>query len=626
VRLTLAVVLSLAPMAAMAAETAKAPAPPVTATVATHTVSALSLYGDPKYKPGFTHFDYTNPDAPKGGTVQLAGAGSYDSFNAFALRGTSAINIFNLPQVYDSLMVTGADERSTQYGLVAESVTYPDDYSWIEYNLNPKARWHDGTPITADDVVFTFNAMRDHSAPFYRTSFLQAVKAEAINSRKVRITFKEAGNRRNLMLFGVMAIAPKHYWDGKDFEAPVVTPPLTSGPYVVSKFELGRSYTLSRVKDYWAKDLPVNKGRWNYDQMVTDYYRDSLVSFEAFKAGDVDQRTEVSPKDWAIGYVFPAYKHGQVLKASIKSEDTFLYEGFYYNLRRPAFQDPLLREALSYAFDFKWMNKNLFYDFFTRTRSYMGAGELAAKGLPSPAELQLLEPYRNQLPPRLFTAEYNPPDTDGTDAGLRKNLGIAMQMLTKAGYKQEGGKLISPKTHQPLVIEILTSDPAAQLVCDHWAGNLKLLGIDAKTKVLDLPQYIKATQSFDYDVLLGLAGVLASPGGEMRSAWSSAAADTKGSLNYAGVKNPVVDALLTKLVQAKSREELVTTLHALDRVLQWNFYTIPHYGGGGSIKVAYWDRFGQPSVPQAFGTGMTDTWWIDPKKDAALKLARNSTN
>ena len=608
-----------------AAEASK-PAEATPAKQSIHTSYAVSLYGQPKYPADFKHFDYVNPNAPKGGTIKQAGLGSYDSFNPFALRGTSAINILNQNLTYDSLMTIGFDERATQYCLLAESVTYPDDYSWIEYKLRPNAKWHDGVPITVDDVIFTFNTMSQHASPLYRALLQEIDKVEATGPRTVRFTFKEAGNRRHLLTAGGIAIIPKHYWQGKDFEAPMITPPLTSGPYEVSSFELGRTFTFKRVANYWGKDLPVNVGRHNYDQMITDYYRDSTVTFEAFKAGAYDLRLELSPKDWSVGYIFPAYKHGDVVKDAIKSDQGFLYTGFFYNLRRPLFQDPVLREALAYAFDFKWMNKNLFYDFFIRTRSYFGNDELAAHGLPSPAELKLLEPYRSQLPPRVFTQEYNPPDTDGTDQGLRNNLRIAMQMLNKAGYVQQNGKLISPKTHQPVAFEILLADPALQLVSGHWADNLKLLGIDVTMHSLDLPRYIKQTQDYDFDVIVGIAGTLTdSPGREQRSYFGSKAADTKGSLNYSGIKNPVVDVLLDKLATTQTKEDLLTTVHALDRVLMWNFYSVPHYSSD-SIKIAYWDRFGKPKIHQSFGVGYNDTWWIDPQKDAAVRAAQGTSN
>ncbi len=594
---------------------------------ALHTTYAVSLYGTPKYTADFKHFDYVNPTAPKGGTLREAGIGSYDSFNPFAFRGTSAINILNQSLVYDLLMAQSFDERSTQYGLLAESITYPDDYSWVEYKLRPNARWHDGKPITVDDVVFTFDTMAKHASPLYRAVFQEIKKVEAVGPRTVRITFNAAGNRRHLLTAGLVAIIPKHYWQGKDFEAPLVTPPLTSGPYKISAFELGRSFTLQRVPNYWGKDLPVNVGRYNYDQMITDYYRDTTVTFEAFKAGSYDLRVESSPKDWAMGYNFPAYKHGDVLKDAIKTDQGFLYTGFFFNTRRPLFSDPVLREALAYAFDFKWMNKNLFYDFFTRTRSYFGNGALAARGLPSPAELKLLEPYRKELPPRVFTQEYNPPDTDGTDAGLRNNLRIAMQMLTKAGYAQRNGALISPITHEPVAFEILLADPALELVSSHWADNLKLLGIKVTMQSLDLPRYVKEMQDYDFDVIVGVAGTQSdTPGREQKSYWSSEAADTEGKLNYAGVKSPVVDMLLDKLATAQTNEDLLTAVHALDRVLCWGFYSVPHYSGGGSIKIAYWDKFGKPKIAQSFGTGYSTTWWVDPKKAAAVRAMRGTGN
>jgi microcin C transport system substrate-binding protein len=380
------------------------------------------------------------------------------------------------------------------------------------------------------------------------------------------------------------------------------------------------------VPNYWGKDLPVNVGRYNYDKIITDYYQDSTVQFEAFKAGDIDLRLETSPKIWATGYTWPAVKRGDVLKLTIPSSQGFLYEGFYYNLRHPLFQDPVLREALAYAFDFNWMNKNLFYNFFVRTRSYFGNDELAATGTPSPAELKLLDPFRSQLPPRVFTTEYHPPDTDGTAEGLRNNLRIASQMLQKAGYVVKDGKLISPITHQPVAFQLLMADPAFQLMAGHWADNLRLLGIDATMRTIDLSQYIKATQAFDFDVLVGIMPMSSTPGAEQRSMWTSAAADTKGSLNYAGIKNPAVDFLVGKIIDAQSNDDLLTAVHALDRVLTWNFYTVPAYNGGHDIRVGVWNRFGRPKVAQSFGFGWNDNWWIDPQKEASLHLAGGNAN
>lgn len=621
-----ALLLAALPLSQAVAAQAGPPAPTDAAKQATHTSYGISLYGTLKYGPDFKNFAYVNPNAPQGGTVHFSSTGSYDSFNPFALRGTSAISLLNMYLVYDPLMSQSFDERGTYYCLLCETVTYPDDYSWAEYKLRKNARWHDGTPITADDVVFTFNAMQEHSAPIYRSVFQEATKIVKTGPLSVRVYFKTVGNRRNLLIMAPMAIAPEHYWKGKDFEAPVVKPPLSSGPYDISAYDLGRSYTLTRVKNYWGNNLAVNRGRYNYDKMITDYYRDTVIAFEAFKAGDFDVRVESSPQSWTTGYVWPAAKHGDVLKLSIPSSDTFLYEGFFFNTRRPLFSDPVLREALAYAFDFKWMNKNLFYDFFTRTRSYFGTDELAAKGLPSPAEFKLLEPYRNQLPPRVFTQEYNPPDTDGTPEGLRGNLRIASQMLQKAGYTVKNGKMISPITHQPVAFQILISDPAAQLVSSHWADNLKLLGIDITLNQMDLPQYIKTTQEFNYDVIVSFTATLATPGQEQRSFWSSKAADTKGSANYAGVKSPVVDMLLDKMIDAQTMDDLTTATHALDRVLSWGFYSVPHYSGGGSIKIGVWNRFGQPKITQTFGLGYTDAWWIDPQKDASVHAIRGTAN
>jgi microcin C transport system substrate-binding protein len=593
-----------------------------------HTVTGFALYGEPKYGPDFKHFDYVNPDAPKGGTVHLTQVGTYDSLNPYATRGVPAINILNITMLYDRLMEVSYDERQSQYGLLAKTLTYPDNYAWAEYTLRKTARWHDGTPITPQDVVFTFDFLKNHATPVFSSLVSEVAKAEITGPRSVKFTFEKPGNRRALVNLGLMAVIPEHYWKGKDPTQPAVTPPLTSGPYKVSSFEIGRSYTLKRDPNYWGKDLPVNVGRFNYGKVVTDYYRDPTVEFEAFKAGDADLHFESSPKNWATAYTFPAAKKHQIVRSVIKLKSGFQFQAYFFNLRHPLFQDPVLREALAYAFDFAWMNKNLFYGAMERTESYFGyqGSELAESGLPSTRELALLEPYRSQVPKRVFSQAFRLPDTDGTEEGLRNNLRTAAEMLRKAGYVMQGGKLISPRTHKPVAFEVLMSNPGYQGVTEHWAQNLSLLGITVHPRVVDVTQFVQRRNNRSFDVIATLVPMGPYPGQEQRQVWGSAAADQAGSYNFDGVKNPVVDALIDKLASATSAAGLVAATHALDRVLAWNYYTIPLYSTGGRVDVAYWSRFGRPNPDAPFGWPWLTNWWIDPAADAALKTARGGAN
>ncbi|MFZ1990718.1 MAG: extracellular solute-binding protein, partial [Alphaproteobacteria bacterium] len=427
------------------------------------TVHGLALYGEPKYGAGFTHLDYVNPNAPKGGTVRFSGggtlsaAGTYDSFNPFSPRGVPAINIINLTLLYDRLMEPSFDELQSQYGMIAESVTYPTDYAWAEYKIRPNARWHDGTPITAEDVVLSYEITRDKGTPAFAYSIQDVASAAVVAPRTVRFTFKGKNNRRSLISLGLLTIVPKHYWQSRDFSAPVIVPPLTSGPYKISSFELGHSVTLERLPDYWGKDVPINVGRFNFDKIIYQYYRDPTVAFEGFKTDDTDIRFEASQKLWATAYIFPALARRQVVRDVIAQQSGFNHQAYYFNLRRDKFKDPVLREALGYAFDFTWMNKNLFYGSLVRSENYFGypGSELAAKGLPTSAELALLEPYRKQLPPRVFTQPVHLPDTDGTQAGLRNNLRTAAKLLSDAGYTNNEGKLRFPKSDTPVEFEIM---------------------------------------------------------------------------------------------------------------------------------------------------------------------------
>jgi len=594
------------------------------APAATHTASAIALHGEPKYSDGFDHFDYVNPNAPKGGTVRLQQPGTYDTLNPFVLRGAPHVIITQL-FTYDTLMIPSGDEGATFYGLLAQSITYPDDYSWAEFTLRPTARWHDGKPITAEDVVFSVETFQKFGNPNIKSTVEDIAKAEVTGPRKVRFTFKQSGNRGVLLDVAPMPVIPKHYWQGKDFSLPIVTPPLSSGPYKIGAFDLGRSITYERVKDYWAKDLPAMRGRYNYDKMVYDFYRDQTVALEAFKAGQTDIRWETNSREWSQGYDWPTAKQGLVKKAVLKLDGGVLFAAYFFNLRNPKFQDARVREALAYAFDFAWINKNLNYGLFHRSLSYFGPNERSAygNGLPSALELKFLEPFRGKVPERVFTQPVNLPDTDGTPEGLRKNLQIASQLLRQAGYSSKNGKLVNDKTGQPLGFEILVPAGIQQTMTSSWMANLKLLGIETKLRQMDSAQFQQRLKDFDFEVESFWITQVGTPGSEQRNRWGSQAADIKGSFNVMGIKNPVVDALIEDVVEAQDRATYIAALHALDRVLMWNFYCVPQIHGGNTLNIGYWDRFGRPDKEPLFGQAFTSVWWVDPAKDAQVIAARS---
>lgn len=619
---TLALLLLIAPARAATHEPATSAEPAASGPVTLTTASSIALFGRPKYKPGFHHFDYVNANAPKGGVVRMTNLGSYDSFNPFALRGTAPLININL--LYDTLMVASGDEQTTQYGLLAQSLTYPSNYAWVEYKLRPHAYWHDGRPITADDVVFTYDRLTKYGSPFAQSDLGDVASVKKVGPDRVRFTFKRKGNKLSILNVGLMPVVPKHYWEGKDFTAPVVVPPLTSGPYKISAYQIGRTLTLKRVKDYWGRNLAVNRGRFNYGELRFDYYRDDTVAFEAFKAGHADIRYELSQQRWATGYNFPAVQSGLVRKELIPVGGGFLLRGLFFNLRKPQFQDRRVRDALNYAFDFTWINKNYYYGFYVRTTSYFGPNNRSAarSGLPSKLELKLLAPYKNIVPRRVFTQTVTLPKTDGTQEGLRNNLAKAMALLSQAGYVIKNGKLISSKTGRPFSFKILVSNPEFKLAAQNWSDNLRLLGIDAEIKFVDTTQYAGLMRHFNFQVAAGWIPQVSPPGADQRDRWGSKAADAPGSLNWMGIKNPAVDGLINDIVAAKDKASYLAAIHALDRVLMWNFYCVPLYNGGNRIPVAYWNKFGQPKRKAIYEPAYIMDWWIDPQKDAALNAAR----
>ncbi len=583
---------------------------------ATVTVAhAIAMHGDVKYGPDFKHFAYADPNAVKGGEVKFHAIGTFDNLNPFILRGVAAVGS---AAIYDRLMTASADEPFTEYCLVCETVEVPADRSWVAFNLRPEARFHDGRPITVEDVIWTFETLKTKGHPFYRSYYASVAKAEKVGERKVRFTFSGGINRELPLIVGQLPVLPKHYWEGREFDKTTLEPPLGSGPYRIDSFEAGRYITLRRVPDYWGAKLPVNVGHHNFDVIRYDYYRDNTVALEAFKAGEYDLRVENQALAWATGYDSPARAAGLFKLEELPFERTTGMQGFVMNMRRPLFQDRRVREAMAYAFDFEWSNKNLFHGAYTRTRSYFDNSELAARGLPGPEELKLLEPLRGKIPDEVFTKEYNPPKTDGS-GNWRENQRVALRLLREAGYKFENQRLVGPDGN-PVSFEILLNSPQFERVMLPYAENLKRLGIEARVRTVDPAQYQRRMDEFDFDMTVDVFAQSESPGNEQRDYWSSRAADTPGSRNTAGIKSDAIDFLIEAIISAPDRDSLVVRTRALDRVLQWGHYVVPNWHTRVT-RVAYWDRFARPAITPDVGF-LSSVWWVDPQKDAALKAKR----
>ena len=588
-------------------------AAPAGADPAVHTTHAIAMNGEPKYCPDFKHLDYVNPDAPKGGTLRYAAVGSFDTFNPYTLKGDAAAGA-GAP--FETLLTGTDDEAFSEYGLIAESIEMPEDRSWVAFTLRPEARWHDGTPITVDDVIFSLDILKTKAHPFYRAYYANVDKAEKVGERKVKFTFVGGINRELPLTVGQMPILSKAYWQGKEFDAITMTPPLGSGPYKIAAFEAGRSVTLQRVPDYWGKDLPINVGRFNIDTIRYEYYRDMNVSIEALKAGNYDFRQENISKMWATAYDTPAVRDGRLVKEEISNQLPSGMQGFAFNTRRDIFKDPRVRDALTYALDFEWTNKTLFYGLYARTRSYFDNSELAARGLPGPEELKLLEPYRGKIPDEVFTKEYQPPKTDGS-GNNRANLRAAAELLKAAGWEVRDGALVNSQTGAPLEFEILLNDPSFERATLPFVQNLQRLGVKARVRTVDPAQYEKRVDDFDFDMIMHVFGQSLSPGNEQRDFWTSAAADVKGGRNIVGIKDPVVDALVDLVIAAPDRDQLIYRTRALDRVLQWGHYVVPNWHSD-RFRVIYWNKLSHPQKTPPYGLAL-DSWWIDPAKAAALQ-------
>ncbi len=571
----------------------------------------LAMHGEPKYGPDFKHFDYVNPDAPKGGKVKLGSTGSFDNLNGFIVKGEAADG---LGAMYDTLMTGSADEAFTEYGLLAESIEVPEDRTWVQFVLRKEARWHDGKPVTADDVIWTFNTLLEKGTPRYRYYYADVVGAKKIDERTVRFDFKNGENRELPMIMGQLVVLPKHYWQDKDFTKTTLEPPLGSGPYRVESLEAGRDISYRRVENYWGRDLPVNVGRDNFDVITYDYYRDATVQVEAFKAGAFDFRAENISKVWATSYDIPAVKKGLIKKIEVKHNRTAGIQGFVYNTRREIFKDPKLRQALAYGFDFAWSNRNLFYGQYTRTRSYFDNSELAATGLPGKEELEILEPYRGRIADDVFTTEYQPPKTKG-DGRIRSNLRIGDRLLKEAGWVIKDNLRVNEKTGRVLEFEILLVSPAFERIVLPFAKNLERLGVKTSVRTVDSAQYLRRLETFDYDMLTFIWGQSLSPGNEQLGYWGSGAASQNGSRNFIGISDPVVDDLIAGLISAPDRESLITRTRALDRVLQWGHYLIPHWHLDYD-RLIFWNKFERPKVTPISGAQF-NTWWINPNAEKA---------
>ncbi len=563
----------------------------------------LALHCELKCPADFSHFDYVNPQAPKGGTLRQNAIGTFDTFNDFILKGVSAAGV---GMIYDTLMASAEDEPFSQYGLLAEKVELAKDRTFVIFHLNPKARFHDGHPVTAEDVVFTFNLLLEQGQPMYKRYYADVSGVEALDQKRVKFTFKDGNNAELPLIVGQLVVLPRHFWQGKEFNKAGLDLPLGGGPYRIKSFVPGKSVSYERVDDYWAAELPVNKGRYNFDILTYDYYRDATVALEAFKAGEYDFRHENVSKNWATLYKGPQFDDGRIIKKEITHEIPQGIQGFVFNTRRAIFSDRQVREALIYAFDFEWSNKNLFYGQYKRNDSYFSNSELAAVGPPSSAEIELLKPFADQLPAEVFKDSYHLPTTDGR-GNIRHNLRRAAALLKSAGWIVKNKQLVD-KNDRPFVFEILLTAPAFERIVLPFKKNLARLGIETKVRVVDTAQYLNRVREFDFDMVVWSFGQSLSPGNEQRYYWHSSVADIPGSRNLAGIKNPVVDALVEKIICATDRQNLITRVRALDRVLQWDFYVLPHWHIS-TFRIAYWNKLAQPELVPKYGLGLM-TWWV----------------
>lgn len=562
---------------------------------------------EPKYPAGFEYFDYVNPDAPKGGMLSMPAFGSFDSFNPFVLKGSAADGLSLL--MFETLMVSSMDEPFSQYGLLADDAELADDRLSVTFHINPKARFSDGSPVSAADVVFSYETLRDKGHPQYRIYWSDITGAEVIDELTVRFRFAKVNPELHLIV-GQIPIFSRSWVGDRDFAKMAMEQPIASGPYLIEKYELGKDITYRRNPDYWGSELNVRRGMFNFERVIYKYYRDFTVMLEAFKAGEFDFNFENNSKKWARDYIGPKFRSGELVKKELPHRNNAGMQGFAYNLRRPLFQDVRVRKALALALDFEWSNRKLFYNQYSRNHSYFSNSELASSGIPEGDELALLEPYRDQLPPELFTQEWQPPTTN-PPATLRANLREAKILLEEAGWTYRDDALRNAKG-EPFRFEIMLVQKGFERIVAPFARNLGKLGIEVDYRTVDPALYQRRMDTFDFDMVVTSFGQSQSPGNEQMGMFHSSAAGQEGSRNVMGIKDPVVDAMVEKVVYAKDRKSLVTAVHAMDRVLLHGYYLIPHWYIA-SHRIAYRDRFGMPeTLPLYYSPDnwALETWWV----------------
>ncbi|UZE97878.1 extracellular solute-binding protein [Alkalimarinus alittae] len=593
------------------------------------TSHGFALYGDLKYAPDFSHFNYVNPAAPKGGNIRLMGFGTFDTLNPYTLRGISPINtpgqyVYGFSEETDSLLVgTGGvsrsgDEPQSAYGLIATSISYPDDLSWAIFNLRPSAQFQDGHKIDADDVLFSWQTLIKEGHPQFRQSLKGIEDVVVISPLNVKVIFKHSHARADLLRFGELPILPKHYWEDKDFSKTTLTPPVISGPYKIKSVSAGKFITFERNTTYWAKDLAVNKGRYNFDTVQFDYYRDQTIAFEAFKSGEFDTFIDYTAKNWAAGYDFPNLRNNNVLKEEIQHQIPSGTQGFFFNTRKPVFSSIKVRQAIALLFDFEWTNKNIFHDAYTRNTTYFPNSIFdASLAKPDDAELKLLEPYRDSLPASLFIKPFTAntinstttaADSNNTSGNIRHKQRQALKLLKDAGWALNNGTLYHHTTKEPFEFEILLRQPSIKRVIEPFIENLRKTGIKATARLVDANQYKVRLDDFDFDMTTFVLSQSLSPSHEQREYFHSSTRDIKGSRNYAGVNHPAVDYLTETIISAKTRQELITATKALDRVLLWNHYIVPNWHLNYH-RIAYWDKFLKPEQQPPYKLGF-ENWWI----------------
>ena len=586
----------------------------------------LSLFGAPKYPAGFKHFDYVNPAAPKGGTVRQIAFGTFDNFN-MVVAGIKGSLADGLELITETLTTPALDEVSTEYGLLAEAVSFPLDRSSVTYRLRANARWHDGRPVTPDDVIYSLDVFKKNS-PQLSAYYRHVTKAEKTGERDVTFVFDAPGNRELPQIVGQLTVLPKHWWEGtdgkgrkRDVTHTTLEPPLGSGPYKVKDFAAGRTIVYEQVPDYWGRSLNVMVGTNNFSQIRYEYYRDTTVALEAFKGDQVDWRSENSAKNWATAYDFPAVRDKRVVLEEFPIRNFGVMQAFAFNIRRDKFKDARVRRAFNFCFDFEEMNKQIFFSQYQRIDSYFSGTELASKGLPQGQELDILQMMKDQVPAELFTTPYSNP-VGGDPQKVRSNLREALKLFREAGYVIKNTKLVDERSGEPYIVEFLVQDPATERFVLFYRPSLQRIGMTVNVRTVDSAQYENRLRQWDFDIIIASWGESLSPGNEQRNFWSSAAADRPGSRNLIGIKNPAVDKLIDRVIYAKDRAELVAATHALDRVLLWNYYVVPQFTYP-KIRTARWDRFGHPQPMPIYGlSGFPSIWWWD--KDKAARVPQRS--